>query len=287
MFHIRCVQKIQRISFRDCIPHVEIRSRAGVNSVETYIIRQELFWTGHITRMPESRLPRITLYSELQEGSRNRGDQRKSNKDHKKKNLSTCTIASSRQETLVSDRVGWRRLCNEVVQRREQHRITEQANQRQVASSLTIVARSGLGFSDLASDSQPTCAEAAVIASTCHPKQVSKISHTQHLKLRDRTDWVSKLIVLINLHRLPVRITLVGLNIEMSGFMQVKCFGCQGWSVLRTRSGETYASQRSPPELSLVSVVSALCRRNRLRNGDCRLSTHYISSSLRWSMVPN
>ena len=83
-FHIRCLQKILRISFRDRVPHAEIRSRAGVNSVDTYIIRQQLRWTSHTIRMPENRPPRITLYSELQKGSRTRRGQKKRYKDHLK-----------------------------------------------------------------------------------------------------------------------------------------------------------------------------------------------------------
>ena len=80
--------------------------------------------------MSESRLPRIVLYSELREGSRARGGQQKRFKDHLKRNLTICNINQENMEALAEDRAGWRRLCDDAVQRLEEHLITERAGRR-------------------------------------------------------------------------------------------------------------------------------------------------------------
>ncbi|XP_076053550.1 uncharacterized protein LOC143032567 [Oratosquilla oratoria] len=57
-FHISCLQKILGLKWWHRIPHTEIRMRAGVDSLEAMIVRKQLRWIGHVSRMPENRLQR-------------------------------------------------------------------------------------------------------------------------------------------------------------------------------------------------------------------------------------
>ena len=51
-----------------------------MQSVHTLLKLAQLRWTGHVTRMPDERLPRKVFY-ELQEGKRSQGDQKTRYKD--------------------------------------------------------------------------------------------------------------------------------------------------------------------------------------------------------------
>ena len=51
------------------------------------VMRSQLRRCGHLTRMPDHRIPKIVFYSELQQGSRLRGRPNKCYKDNLKDNL--------------------------------------------------------------------------------------------------------------------------------------------------------------------------------------------------------
>ena len=51
-----------------------------MQSVHTLLELAQLRWTGHVTRMPDERLPKKVLYGELQEGKRSQGGQRNATK---------------------------------------------------------------------------------------------------------------------------------------------------------------------------------------------------------------
>ncbi|XP_076029860.1 uncharacterized protein LOC143018388 [Oratosquilla oratoria] len=110
-FHISCLQKILGLKWWHRIPHTEIRMRAGVDSLEAMIVRKQLRWIGHVSRMPENRLPRQILYGELAEGRRSVGGQRKRYKDCLKANLKKCGIQPMQLETLTEDRDEWKATC--------------------------------------------------------------------------------------------------------------------------------------------------------------------------------
>ena len=73
-----------------------------------WLIRSQMRWTGHIIRMPQSRMPFQLLYGELSEGKRNRWSQRKRSRTTLKANMKKCAIHSERLEQLASDRNDWR-----------------------------------------------------------------------------------------------------------------------------------------------------------------------------------
>ena len=57
-FRLSCLRKLLKIRWQDKIPDTEVLKKA------------QLRWTGHVTRMPDERLPKKVLYGELQEGKR-------------------------------------------------------------------------------------------------------------------------------------------------------------------------------------------------------------------------
>ena len=75
------------IKWQDRIPETEVLKMAGVQSVHTLLKLAQLRWTGHVTRMPDERLPRKILYKELQVGKCSHGGQKKRYKDTLKTSL--------------------------------------------------------------------------------------------------------------------------------------------------------------------------------------------------------
>ena len=64
-FHTSCLRKLLKIKWRDRIPDTGVLKRAGMQSVHTLLKLAQLRWTGHVTRMPDERLPKKILYGEL------------------------------------------------------------------------------------------------------------------------------------------------------------------------------------------------------------------------------
>ena len=64
-FHTSCLRTLLKIKWQDRIPDTEVLKRAGMQSVHTLLKLAQLRWTGHVTRMPDERLPKKILYGEL------------------------------------------------------------------------------------------------------------------------------------------------------------------------------------------------------------------------------
>ncbi|XP_076061652.1 uncharacterized protein LOC143037400 [Oratosquilla oratoria] len=107
-FHIRCLQCILGITWRNRVPHVDLFQTPNTTCIESMIITRQLRWVGHVIRMPENRLPRQVLFGELRDGTRATGGQKKRFKDQLKRNLKKCGIEPNQLETLASDRCTWR-----------------------------------------------------------------------------------------------------------------------------------------------------------------------------------
>jgi len=81
--------------------------KAGITPAEHLLLKRQLRWLGHVTRMPDNRLPRRLLYGELTVGQRSVGRPKKRLIDHTKANLLKCDIKPSDLEALASDRDIW------------------------------------------------------------------------------------------------------------------------------------------------------------------------------------
>ena len=73
-FHTSCLRKLLKINWQDRIPDADVLGRTGMQSVHTLLKLAHLRRTGHVTRMPDERLPKEILYGELQVGKRPHGD---------------------------------------------------------------------------------------------------------------------------------------------------------------------------------------------------------------------
>ena len=91
-FHTSCLRKLLKIKWQDRIPDTEVLKRAGMPSIYTLLKLAQLRWTGHVTRMPDERLPKKILYGELQVGKRSHGGQKKRYKDTLKASLKDFNI---------------------------------------------------------------------------------------------------------------------------------------------------------------------------------------------------
>ena len=87
-----CLRKLLKIKWQDRIPDTEILKRAGMQSVHTLLKLAQLRWTGHVTKMPDERLPKKILYGELQVGKRSHGGLKKRYKDTLKASLKDFNI---------------------------------------------------------------------------------------------------------------------------------------------------------------------------------------------------
>ena len=76
-FHTSCLRIHLKIKWQDRIPDTEVLKRARMQSIHTLLKLAQIRWTGHVTRMPEERLPKKILYGELEMGKRSHGSQKK------------------------------------------------------------------------------------------------------------------------------------------------------------------------------------------------------------------
>ena len=88
--------------------NVSVLQDADIPSIEALIIKNQLRWSGHVVRMPDERLPKQIFYSQLREGSRKRGGQKKRYKDTLKANLKKCSINVSTWESDAKEKDFWR-----------------------------------------------------------------------------------------------------------------------------------------------------------------------------------
>lgn len=112
-YHHRCIRRILGIKWQDRRTNVSVLEEANATSIESLIIKHQLRWTGHVSRMPESRLPKQIMYCQLKFGQRKQGGQQKRYKDVLKSNLKKSQIDPGNWESVASTRSDWRRLVHQ------------------------------------------------------------------------------------------------------------------------------------------------------------------------------
>ena len=111
-FHMRCIKTIFGLTWKDRVPHTEMLTRTGLQSIESMLLKNQLRWVGHVYRMPPERYPRKVLYGQLATGSRPSHGLKKRYKDHIKKTMKSFGIDSATLENSSSDRDKWRSICH-------------------------------------------------------------------------------------------------------------------------------------------------------------------------------
>ena len=107
-YMMRHLPSIMRITWMDKLTNKEILERTGLPSMEDLLIRKNLRWTGHLTRMSPDRLPKQILYSQLSSGHRKRGRPRHRFKDTIKRNLKLRNIKTDSWTSHAHHRDKWR-----------------------------------------------------------------------------------------------------------------------------------------------------------------------------------
>ena len=129
-FHMRCLRRIAGISWKVWVTNTEVLERCRTRGIEAHVMEARLGWAGHMTQMDETRIPRILLFGELEQGTRHVGRPLKRYKDQLKATLKRCQIQPDNFESLSSDRATWRALCSEAVDEFEHSMVEELKEKR-------------------------------------------------------------------------------------------------------------------------------------------------------------
>ena len=107
-FHQRCLRKIIKVHWFDFVSNNEVLKRTKCLSIHAILQKTQLRWAGHVSRMGDHRLPKITLFGELATGFRTRGSPKFRYKDSLKQTLKSCRINHRNWVSEAADRKNWR-----------------------------------------------------------------------------------------------------------------------------------------------------------------------------------
>lgn len=107
-FHLKCLRDILNVHWSDRVRNTEVLRRANVGGIEAYLMRRQLRWGGHVSRMSDDRVAKRIFYSELQDGKRKQGGQFLRYKDVLKRHMKRCDVDPSQWEAVAADRPLWR-----------------------------------------------------------------------------------------------------------------------------------------------------------------------------------
>ena len=168
-FHTSCLRKPLKIKWQYRIPDTEVLKRARMQSIHTLLKLAQLRWTGHVTRMPDERLPTKILYGELQVGKRSLGGQKKRYKDTLKASLKDFNIPTESWEQIAQNRTKWRDLIERRAGEYEAKRISEVEQKRAQWKARAKACPTELSSSDLS-------------CSICNRQFRTKIGLISHLR---------------------------------------------------------------------------------------------------------
>ena len=100
-FHTNCLRKLLKIRWQD---KSQIQKSWRGQGCKTPLTLAQLRWTGHITRVPDERLPKTVFYGELQVGIRTQGGRKKRCKNTLKPSLEDFNIPPESWEHTAQDR---------------------------------------------------------------------------------------------------------------------------------------------------------------------------------------
>ncbi|XP_078374398.1 uncharacterized protein LOC144657934 [Oculina patagonica] len=155
----------------DKVPDTEVLKQADLPSAITTTRKAQLRWAGHVSRMPDDRIPKQLFYRELYSGKRTVGGQRKRYKDSLKISLKDFNINTDSLESLASDRPSWRQCITKTAQAAEKRRSRQAEEKRAV--------RKGRAVSTISTAPTHFC-------STCGRGFLAQIGLISHLRTHQR-----------------------------------------------------------------------------------------------------
>uniref|UniRef100_A0A0L8HZP8 Uncharacterized protein n=1 Tax=Octopus bimaculoides TaxID=37653 RepID=A0A0L8HZP8_OCTBM len=124
-FHMRCLRIISNIKPSDHIHNSEVLTKCSMAGIEATLIKIQVRWSGHLTRMSNIRILKQHLFGQFSTG-RSIGRPHLCFKDKLKDNLKRCNIPFCSWENKASERRTWRQSCFFSVQTFEQNQLEHQ-----------------------------------------------------------------------------------------------------------------------------------------------------------------
>ena len=108
-FHHRCIRSICRVTLRDRERTSDLLEKLSIETIDTYICRQQLRWAGHVICMPWHRLPRKMLSSWVR-SKRPRGAPKYTYGRSLLKSIRKSGIDTNYWHVLASNKFEWRKM---------------------------------------------------------------------------------------------------------------------------------------------------------------------------------
>ena len=117
VFVARCIRNMFRVTRKHTREHhisnEELRTRAGLLMADAYVMRHQLRWAGHVSRMEWNRLPRKRLPSWVRH-KRLVGAPEFTYGRGLMKSLRKIGLTKNNWSATASDKSGWRELCRTI-----------------------------------------------------------------------------------------------------------------------------------------------------------------------------
>ena len=113
---MRCLRRILDIKWLDKVKNNEVFARTGLSRLYTLLQQCRLRWLGHVSRMPDGRIPKDLLYGELASGSRAQGRPHLSFKDACKRDMKALELDPNNWEQVAADINNWRKELHQGLQ---------------------------------------------------------------------------------------------------------------------------------------------------------------------------
>ena len=133
-FHMRCLRKIQGITWQERTPNKNVLAKAGMQSLFALLSKRRLSWLGHVRRMVDGRIPKDTLYVELASGTRPTGRPILRFKDVCKRDIKKGSINPANSEMQAADRI---RTCIRTSARQRQEQWEEKREPKKQMAETT------------------------------------------------------------------------------------------------------------------------------------------------------
>ena len=117
VFIARCLRSMNRVTRKHTreyrISNEELRNRAGLLTPDAYVMRHQLRWAGHVSRMNWNRLPRKMLSSWV-EHKRLVGAPEFTYGRGLMKSIRKLNLNELNWSIAASDKAGWREICHSI-----------------------------------------------------------------------------------------------------------------------------------------------------------------------------